>query len=122
MPAAALAHLFSCLACCPYGPAEKNGACLPLSLRLSLSLSRLSGGKIRGKEPKHKVFGRDIPGTSGTQTSGCPGQKLYASGLFLLFETRSGRDVPGFGLGRPGFGKTLPPVFQSLHPDSKFSN
>ena len=28
-------------------------------------------------------FGRDIPGTSGTQTSGYPGQKLYASGLFL---------------------------------------
>ena len=37
------------------------------------------------KQPKHKVFGRDIPGTSGTQTSGYPGQKLYASGLFLLF-------------------------------------
>ena len=37
------------------------------------------------KQPKHKVFGQDIPGTSGTQTSGYPGQKLYASGLFLLF-------------------------------------
>ena len=37
------------------------------------------------KQPKHKVFGRDVPGTSGTQTSGYPGQKLYASGLFLLF-------------------------------------
>ena len=37
------------------------------------------------KQPKHKVFGRDIPGTSGTQTSGYPGQKLYASGRFLLF-------------------------------------
>ena len=37
------------------------------------------------KQPKHNVFGRDIPGTSGTQTSGYPGQKLYASGLFLLF-------------------------------------
>ena len=37
------------------------------------------------KQPKHKVIGRDIPGTSGTQTSGYPGQKLYASGLFLLF-------------------------------------
>ena len=36
------------------------------------------------KQPKHKVFGRGIRGTSGTQTSGCPGQKLYASGLFLL--------------------------------------
>ena len=35
--------------------------------------------------PKGKVFGQDIPGTSGTQTSGYPGQELYASGLFLLF-------------------------------------
>ena len=45
------------------------------------------GGEHSGlkKQPKHKVFGRDIPGTSGTQTSGYPGQKLYASGLFLLF-------------------------------------
>ena len=55
------------------------------------------------KQPKHKVFGRDIPGTSGTQTSGYPGQKLYASGLFLLFWTGSGRDIPRFGSGRPGF-------------------
>ena len=59
------------------------------------------------KQPKHKVFGRDIPGTSGTQTLGYPGQKLYAGGLLLLFQTGSGRYVPGFGLGRPGFGKTL---------------
>ena len=43
----------------------------------------LSGPKK--KQPKHKVFRRDIPGTSGTQTSGYSGQKLYASGLFLLF-------------------------------------
>ena len=56
---------------------------------------------------KIEFFGRDIPGTSGTQTSGYPGKKLYASGLFLLFLTGSGRDVPGFGSGRPGFGKTL---------------
>ena len=41
--------------------------------------------QVRKKQPKHKVSGRDIPGTSGTQTSGYPGQKLYASGLFLLF-------------------------------------
>ena len=39
----------------------------------------------KGKQPKHKVLGQDIPGTSGTQTSGYPGQKLYARGLFLLF-------------------------------------
>ena len=37
------------------------------------------------KQPKHRVFGRDIPGTSGTQTSGYPGQNLYATRLFLLF-------------------------------------
>ena len=53
------------------------------------------------KQPKHKVFGRDIPGTSGTQTSGYPRQKLYASGLFLLFlqgvagmSRDLGRDIP----------------------------
>ena len=59
------------------------------------------------KQPKPKVFGRDIPGTSGTQTSGYPIQKQFASGLFLLFWAGSGRDVQGFGSGRPGFGKTL---------------
>ena len=37
------------------------------------------------KQPKAKVSGKDIPGTSGTQTSGYPRQKLYADGLFLLF-------------------------------------
>ena len=47
-----------------------------------LVVSPPSGPK---KQPKHKVFGRDVPGTSGTQTSGYLGQKLYASGLFLLF-------------------------------------
>ena len=53
------------------------------------------------KQPKHKVFGRDLLGTSGTQTSGYPGQKLYASGLFLLsrqgvarMSRDLGRDVP----------------------------
>ena len=45
-------------------------------------LRKPSGPK---KQPKHKVFGRDIPGTSGTQTSGHPGQKLYASGLVCCF-------------------------------------
>ena len=74
------------------------------SVQSMWSYTQKSGPK---KQPKHKVFGRDIPGTSGTQTSGYPGQKLYASGLFLLFWTRSGRDVLGFGSGRPGFGKTL---------------
>ena len=53
------------------------------------------------KQPKHRVFGRDIPGTSGTQTSGYPEQKLYASGPFCSFRqgvagmSRDlGRDVP----------------------------
>ena len=59
----------------------------------------------REKQPKEKVFGQDIPGTSGTQMSGYPGQELYASGLFLLFQAGSGRDVPGFVSGCPGFGK-----------------
>ena len=36
-----------------------------------------------------------------------PDKKLYASGLFLLIYKGSGRDVAGFGSGRPGFGKTL---------------
>ena len=46
----------------------------------------LESGRIpKEKQPKDKVLGQDIPGTSGTLTSGYPGQKLYASGLFLLF-------------------------------------
>ena len=67
-----------------------------------------NSGEFSGpkKQPKHKVFGRDIPWTCGTQTSGYPGQKPYANGLFLLFLTGSGRDVPGFGSGRPGFERT----------------
>ena len=52
-------------------------------LALLFSHEKCPPGKKR--QPKHKVFGQDIPGTSGTQTSGHPGQKLYASGLFLLF-------------------------------------
>ena len=49
------------------------------------SCGAVRDSQVRKKQPKHKVFGRDIPGTSGTQTSGYPGQKLYATGLFLLF-------------------------------------
>ena len=59
------------------------------------------------KQPEEKVFGRDVPGTSGTQTSGYPGQKLCACGLFLLFLTGSGPGRPGIGSGRPGLGKIL---------------
>ena len=58
--------------------------------------------QVRKKKPEPKVFGRDIPGTSGTQTSGYPGQKLYATGLFSFVLDREwavmsrdlGRDVP----------------------------
>ena len=61
----------------------QRGFCTSENLNLGLD----SGNEFSGpkKQPKHKVFGRDIPGTSGTQTSGYPWQKLYASGLFLLF-------------------------------------
>ena len=56
----------------------------------------------REKRPKDRGFGQDVPGTSGTQTSGYPGQKLYASGLFFCCFRHGvagmswdlGRDVP----------------------------
>ena len=51
------------------------------------------------KQPKHKVFGRDIPGTSGTQTSGYPGQKLYASGPFTVVLDREWPGCPGIWVG-----------------------
>ena len=61
--------------------------------------SQFSGPK---KQPKHKVFGRDIPGTSGAQTSAYPGQKLYAAVAFFCCFRQGvagmsrdlGRDVP----------------------------
>ena len=49
-------------------------------------------------------LGRIFPGTSSTQTSGYPRQKLYASGLFCCFKQGVGAAGPGFGSGRPGFG------------------
>ena len=53
-----------------------------------------------GREKSHKVFGQDIPGTSGTQTSGYPGQKLYASGPVMLFLDRAGwPGCPGIWVG-----------------------
>ena len=55
---------------------------------------------------KMKFVGQDIPGTSGTQTSGYPGQKRYASGLFLCCFRRSVRDVRDLGRD-PGFGKNF---------------
>ena len=51
------------------------------------------------KQPKHKVLGRDIPGTSGTQTSGYPGQKLYVSGLFSVVLDREWPGCPGIWVG-----------------------
>ena len=53
--------------------------------------------KVRkGKQPKDKHFVQDIHGTSGTQTSGYHGQKLYASAVFCCFRegvTRMSRDL-----------------------------
>ena len=59
------------------------------------------------KQPKHKVFWRDIPGTSGTQTSGYPGQKLLCRWPFSVVSDREWPGCPGFGSGRPGFGKNF---------------
>ena len=54
------------------------------------------------KQPKDKVFGPDMPETSGTQTLEYPGKRLYARRLFCCFKEGvagmyrdSGRDVPG---------------------------
>ena len=56
-----------------------------LQQQSSTHFCRGASPKIRTeKQPKGKVLGQDIPGTSGTQTSGYPGQKLNVSGLFLL--------------------------------------
>ena len=57
------------------------------------------------KRPKNKVFGQDIPGTSGTQTSGYPVLKLYASGFFLLFREWPG--CPEMWVGTSQIWKTL---------------
>ena len=53
------------------------------------------------KQPKHKVFGWDIPGTSGTQMSGYPGQNFMQVAFFCCFRQGMagmsrdlGRDVP----------------------------
>ena len=60
----------------------------------------------REKQPKDRVLGQEIHGTSGTQTSGYPRQNFMQVALFCYFR-QGGRDVPGFGSGRSGFGKTL---------------
>ena len=69
-------------------PSIESTVCLFLSSvseRAADSHRSLAFAQDRKKQPKHKDFGQDIPGTSGTQTSGYPGKKLHASGLFLLF-------------------------------------
>ena len=50
----------------------------------------------------HKVFGRDIPGTSGTQTSGHPGQNLCKWPFSVVLD-REWPGCPGIWVGRPGF-------------------
>ena len=63
-----------------------EGSVAPLD---SLDFSLLSGQK---KQPQDEAFGRDVPRTSRAHMSGypwpglgCPGQKLYARCLLLLF-------------------------------------
>ena len=72
----------------------------PFSNKTNLHLELLGrrGGSVfirKQKKLKDKVFGQDIPETSGTQTSGYPGQKFYASGLFL----REWPGCPGIWVG-----------------------
>ena len=54
------------------------------------------------------VCNGDIPGTKGGRKSLCVKKFmcLFRS-LFSVVLDGVGRDVPGFGSGRPGFGKTL---------------
>ena len=52
---------------------------------------------------------QDIPGTSGTQTSGYPGRKLYASGLFLR---RTQEGCGGLGGENPAAFPKARPIFQ----------
>ena len=56
-----------------------------VTLLRRLGFSRRQNISGRKKQPKDKVFGQDIPGTSGTHTSVRPGQKLIARLFFLLF-------------------------------------
>ena len=67
------------------------------STRLATWMSfYVSGPK---KQPKHKVFGRDIPGTSGTQTSGYPGQKTLCKWPFSVVFDREWPGCPGIWVG-----------------------
>ena len=52
-----------------------------------------------GKQPENKVLGQDIPGTSGTQTSGYRGQKVYACFFLKIVSVVLDREWPGcFGI------------------------
>ena len=68
-----------------------------------------SAKKLRkGIQAKDEVFGQDVRGTSGTPTSGYPSPRPGMSRTKTLCKGAvsvvlgSGRDVPRFGLGRPG--------------------
>ena len=72
---------------------EEEQGSLIASLRCNVFLSG------RKKQPKDKVFGQDIPDTLGTQMSGYPGQKLYASGLFSVVLDKEWPGCPGIWVG-----------------------
>ena len=79
-------------------------------IRLGQQLSKSESLLLFGSVPVDKVFGQDIPGTSGTQTSRYPGQKLDAI-MQVAFFCCFRQGVAGmFGdlgrdSGRPGLGK-----------------
>ena len=61
----------------------------------------IANNQVQKEQAKHKVFGRDIPGTSGSQTSGYPGQNFMQVAFFCCFRQGGawmsrdlGRDVP----------------------------
>ena len=63
--------------------------------------------------------GRDVPGTSGTQTPGYPGQKLYASGLFSVVLDKEWPGCPGIWVGTSRTWKNFMPenfglIFRTL--------
>ena len=60
----------------------------------------------REKHPKDKVLRQDIPGTSGTQTSGSWTKTLCKWPFSVVLGTEW-PGFPGFVSGRPRFGKTL---------------
>ena len=55
--------------------------------------------QVRKKQPKYKVFGRDIPGTSGTLTSGYPRQKTLCKWPFSVVLDTEWPGCPGIWVG-----------------------